>query len=396
MESNNADLSTLKIDRSKKNINPEQKQKTIKLIFSSVIVLILIIIIYYGWTKITTPTIDVTTTVATLQSSSQSNAILTASGYVVAQRKAAVASKGMGRLVYLGVVEGDKVFTNQIIARLEDNDIKAQLAQAQANLKLVEAELLDAENNFNRQKQLLQTGSTSQMQVEAAEFRYKRVLASIELAKAQILAAEVALENTLIRAPFNGTVLTKNADVGEVVAPLGAGINAKAAVVTIADMNSLQVEADVSESNIEKIEVGQSCKITLDAYPGHSYEGYVAKIVPTADRGKATVLVKIGFKHYDKKVLPEMSAKVLFMKDDVQNLNNEKSVLVIPKSALAFRNGNKVVYKLFDDLAKEVIVQTGKEFDSYIEIISGLENGDIIIDKITDEIKNNSKIKVSK
>ncbi|MFZ5948507.1 MAG: efflux RND transporter periplasmic adaptor subunit [Stygiobacter sp.] len=389
------DLSSLKIDRSKKSVNPEQKQKIIKLVLLTILSLIIAFIIYFGWIKLTSSTIEVTTTTATIQSSSQSNAFLTASGYVVAQRKAAVASKGMGRLVYLGVVEGDKVFTNQIIARLEDSDIKAQLEQAEANLKLVESELIDAENNYNRQKQLLQTGSTSQMQVEAAEYRYKRVLASIEVAKAQILSVQVALENTLIRAPFNGTVLTKNADVGEVVAPLGAGINAKAAVVTIADMNSLQVEADVSESNIEKIEVGQNCQITLDAYPEKNYKGYVAKIVPTADRGKATVMVKIGFKEYDKKVLPEMSAKVLFMKNDSKEVENEKTVLVIPKSALAIRNGNKVVYKVFDDKAIEVPVQTGKEFDSYIEIKSGLENGDKIIDKVTDEIKHNSKIKVN-
>ncbi len=389
------DLSSLKIDRSKKSVNPEQKQKIIKLVLLTILSLIIAFIIYFGWIKLTSSTIEVTTTTATIQSSSQSNAFLTASGYVVAQRKAAVASKGMGRLVYLGVVEGDKVFTNQIIARLEDSDIKAQLEQAEANLKLVESELIDAENNYNRQKQLLQTGSTSQMQVEAAEYRYKRVLASIEVAKAQILSVQVALENTLIRAPFNGTVLTKNADVGEVVAPLGAGINAKAAVVTIADMNSLQVEADVSESNIEKIEVGQNCQITLDAYPEKNYKGYVAKIVPTADRGKATVMVKIGFKEYDKKVLPEMSAKVLFMKNDSKEVENEKPVLVIPKSALAIRNGNKVVYKVFDDKAIEVPVQTGKEFDSYIEIKSGLENGDKIIDKVTDEIKHNSKIKVN-
>jgi len=397
VETSNADLSSLKIDRSKKSKNPELKNKYIKIFGWVLTIIVILLIIIFGFNKITEPTIDVRSTTATIQSTSQRNAILTASGYVVAQRKAAVASKGMGRLVYLGVVEGDKVFTNQIIAMLEDNDIKAQLAQAQANLKVVEAELSDAENNYKRQKQLFQTGSTSQVEVEAAEFRYKRVLASIEVAKAQILSAEIALENTLIRAPFNGTVLSKNADVGEVVAPLGAGINAKAAVVTIADMNSLQVEADVSESNIEKIEVGQDCQITLDAYPDHSYNGFVAKIVPTADRGKATVMVKIGFKNYDKKVLPEMSAKVLFLKDNnKENTIVEKPILVIPKSAFGNRNGNTVAYKIINDRAVEVNIKLGKEFDSFVEVLSGLENGDQIIEKIPEELKNNSKIKVIK
>lgn len=394
METKNADLSSLRIDRTQKNVNPEQKQKVIKMIFWTIAVVAIALLIYFGFKNITSPAVEVTLTTATLQSSAQSSAVLTASGYVVAQRKAAVASKGMGRLVFLGVVEGDKVTTDQIIARLEDSDIKAQLAQAQANLKLNQAELKDSENNFNRQKTLLASGATSQMEVDAAESRYYRVLASIDVAKAQVLAAEVSMENTLIRAPFNGTVLTKNADVGEVVAPLGAGANAKAAVVTIADMNSLQVEADVSESNIEKILPNQDCQISLDAYPGHNYAGYVSKIVPTADRGKATVMVKIGFKDYDRRVLPEMSAKVLFLREAMkEELKKEIPSLVIPKTALTKREGQDVVFRIQDEKAVQVPVTTGKEFGAYIEIKTGLENGSQVIDNVTDEIKNGVKIK---
>jgi len=394
METKNADLSSLRIDRTKKNVNPEQKQKTLKTIIWIISVAVFVLLIYFGFKNITSQTIDVTLTTATLQSSAQSSAVLTASGYVVAQRKAAVASKGMGRLVFLGVVEGDKVSTDQVIARLEDSDIKAQLAQAQANLKLNQAELKDAENNFKRQQTLLASGATSQMEVDAAESRYNRVVASIEVAKAQVLAAEVAMENTLIRAPFNGTVLTKNADVGEVVAPLGAGANAKAAVVTIADMNSLQVEADVSESNIEKILPNQDCQISLDAYPGHNYAGYVSKIVPTADRSKATVMVKIGFKEYDSRVLPEMSAKVLFLREAMkEELKKEVPSLVIPKTAVAELDGKKVVYRVQDDKAYQIEITTGKEFGAYIEITSGLENGSQIIDNLNNEIKNGTKVK---
>lgn len=394
METKNADLSSLRIDRTKKEVNPEQKKKMFTTIGWIVTVIVVVLAIYFGFKSITSPAVEITLTTATLQSSAQSSAVLTASGYVVAQRKAAVASKGMGRLVYLGVVEGDKVITDQIIARLEDSDIKAQLAQAQANLKLNQAELKDAENNYNRQKTLLASGATSQMEVDAAESRYNRVVAAIDVAKAQVLAAEVSMENTLIRAPFNGTVLTKNADVGEVVAPLGAGANAKAAVVTIADMNSLQVEADVSESNIEKILPNQDCQISLDAYPGHNYAAFVSKIVPTADRGKATVMVKIGFKEYDARVLPEMSAKVLFLREAMkEELKEEVPSLVIPKTALANRNGSQVVFKVVDEKAVQVPVTTGKELGAYIEITSGLENGTQIIDNVTDEVKNGVKTK---
>jgi RND family efflux transporter MFP subunit len=397
VETKNADLSSLRINRDEKNVNPEQKAKLIRWIISIIVIAAITVILFLLFKSYTSPSIEVKMIVASYQSSAQSSAVLTASGYVVAQRKAAVASKGMGRLVYLEVVEGDKVFTNQVIAKLEDSDIKAQLEQAKANVKFNQADLNDAENNYKRQKELLKAGAASQMELDAAESRYNRVLASIEVAKAQVQAAEVALENTLIRAPFNGTVLTKNADVGEVVAPLGAGANSKAAVVTMADMNSLQVEADVSESNIEKIGTNQECQISLDAYPGHNYAGYVAKIVPTADRGKATVMVKVGFKEYDSRVLPEMSAKVLFLREAMKKeLKNEKPNLVIPKTATVNRNGQQIVFKVKDEKAFQVVVTTGKDFGSYIEINSGLENGDEIIDNPVEEIKDGVKVKINK
>ena len=397
METRNADLSSLRIDRTKKEVNPEQKQKVIRAIVTTVIVLAIISAIYFGFKSFTAPAVEVKLTVATLQSSAQTNAVLTASGYVVAQRKADVASKGTGRLVFLGVVEGDKVTTNQIIARVDDSDIKAQLDQAKANLKLTQAELKDAENNYKRQKALLESGSASQMEFDASEYRYSKVLAAIDVAKAQVQGAEVAMENTLVRAPFNGTVLTKNADVGEVVAPLGAGVNSKAAVVTMADMNSLQVEADVSESNIEKIEPNQECQITLDAYPGHNYAGFVDKIVPTADRGKATVMVKVGFKNYDKRVLPEMSAKVLFLKEAMKSeMENEKPNLIVPKTAVVNRKGELIAFKVREEKAVQVNVTTGKDFGPYIEITSGLESGDEVVENVSSDVKDGVKVKINK
>jgi RND family efflux transporter MFP subunit len=333
LESKNADLNSLRIDRSN-NENEYTKAKKKKLLIwvSTVAVLVIAaIILINAWDSLFSSAIEVSLTTVSLQSPSQSDAVLTASGYVVAQRKAAVASKGTGRLVYLGVVEGDKVKKNQVIARLEDSDIRAQLDEAKANLKLYEAQLLEGENNYRRQKELLEQKIVSESQFEAAETGYRRILASIDLAKAQLQAAEVALENTLIRAPFDGTVLTKNADVGEIVAPLAAGVNSRAAVVTVADMSSLQVEADVSESNIQKITLEQDCEITLDAYSNVRYAGFVAKIVPTADRSKATVMVKVGFKNYDSKVLPEMSAKVIFLKGKEKKSDiSEPPVLMVP------------------------------------------------------------------
>lgn len=396
MEAKNVDLSSLRIDREKKNVNPERKGRTLKRLITVVVVAVLLAAAYIGWKSFTKPAIEVKLTAAVLQSPAQSNAVLTASGYVVAQRKAAVASKGTGRLVYLGVVEGDRVLKEQIIARIDDSDIRAQLEQAKANLKLALADLSDAETNDQRQKKLLAAGLSSQMESDSAESRFKRVQATIEVARALVRQSEVSLENTLIRAPFDGTVLTKNADVGEVVAPLGAGANAKAAVVLLADMTSLEAEIDVSESNIEKIAVNQDCEIRLDAYPDQAYPGFVAKIVPTADRSKATVMVKIGFRNYDKRVLPEMSAKVVFLneKSKGDKIEDNRQFLVVPASAIVRRGGATFVFTVRDEKAVEVPVTTGGTYGSLIEIKTGVVAGTKVVEAPDAGLAAGVKVKV--
>ena len=397
MSTKNADLSSLRIDRSKR-LDAENEGKNRKPVYLiSLIALVVLAIAYFSdlSDKIFSSAVEVRLTSATLQSTSQANAILTASGYVVAQRKAAVASKGMGRLIYLGVVEGDPVKANQVIARLEDQDMKAALDEASANLNVQEAELKVAENNFKRQKELFKEQLASELDVDNAESNYDRVLASIELAKARIRAAEVALENTVIRSPFDGTVLSKNADVGEIVAPLAAGVNSRGAVVTIADMSSLQVETDVSESNIQKIQTGLGCEIALDAYPNKRYAGYIAKIVPTADRAKATVLVKVAFKDYDRQVLPEMSAKVYFISENNSETSaSEENVLVIPETALVVRDGRSLVFKAQDGSAVASEVTTGNKYGAFVSITGGLIDGDRIINHVDEQIKDGTAVVV--
>ncbi|RJP74210.1 MAG: efflux RND transporter periplasmic adaptor subunit [Ignavibacteriales bacterium] len=395
METKSADLSALKINRNEDFNNPKRDYSYYyKRIAVVVVIAILIVAGYFIVKSLMDTSVEVDLTTVVLRSPSESNAILTASGYVVAQRKANVASKGTGRLIYLGVVEGDKVLKNQVIARLDDSDIKAQLDQAKANLKLSEAELKDAERGYERQKELLKSNATTQEAVDAAEARYLKVLASIELMKAGVTGAEVAMENMLIRAPFNGTVLTKNADVGEIVAPLAASASSKAAVVTMADMSSLQVETDVSESNIENIIMNQPCEIILDAYPDKRYPGYVAKIVPTADRSKATVMVKVGFKDYDSRVLPEMSAKVLFMMEGNKKADvTEKAVLVVPTSSIVKKDNKTIIYTIRDGLIEEKIITVGRQFDIYTEITSGLREGDQVVETINEKIKDGVKVK---
>jgi RND family efflux transporter MFP subunit len=323
---------------------------------------------------------EVELTTATLTNPSQANAVLTASGYVVAQVKAAVASKGTGRLEFLGVEEGDRVKKNDIIARLEDNDMVAALEQARANLKVAQAELDDARLTLERTQTLHDRALASTADLDGAKARYQRVQASILAAEAAVRGAEVAVENTRIRAPFDGTVLTKDADVGEVVAPFASSASSRGAVVTMADMTSLQVEADVSESNIIRVEAGQPCEIILDAYPDKRYAGSVHKIVPTADRAKATVLTKVAFKERDQRVLPEMSAKVYFLAKDAKTTPVDATPkLTVPLSAVTTRDDVKLVLLAREGRVVEMPVVTGAILGDRVEIREGLAQGDQVV-----------------
>jgi RND family efflux transporter MFP subunit len=333
---------------------------------------------------------------ATLTYPSQADAVLTASGYVVAQIKAAVASKGSGRLEYLGVEEGDKVIKGQLLARLEDQDVKASLARAEADLAVVKAELQDARLSYERQKTLLASSLTSQAELDAAEARFHRVEASIQSATASVTAAQVALEQTRIRAPFNGTVLTKNADVGEVFAPFAASATSKGAVVTMADMSSLQVEADVSESNIIRVSVGQPCEIILDAYPEKRYPGRVHKIVPTADRAKATVLTKVSFLERDDRVLPEMSAKVVFLNKDAKAAKAGAAPrLTVPLVSVTTRDGKKTVLRIQEGVVTETPVTIGEIINDRIEVLEGLAQGDSIVLRPDPALTTGSRVTAS-
>ncbi len=396
MEAKNADLAALRINRSPEatEAGPAGRVRRWLLIglpTAAILVVGGVFVITGGALRAALP---VRLTPATMVSPMRAGAVLVASGYVVAQRKAAVASKGTGRLVYLGVVEGDRVRTGQVIARIEDADVNAQLAQAQANLQVSRAELHDAQRSLARERLLADSGASSQASVDAAEARYERVKASIAAAEAAVLAAQVSLENTVIRAPFDGTVLTKNADVGEVVAPLAASAFSKSAVVTIADLRSLQVEADVAESNLEAISAGQPCEIVLDAYPDARYPGLVAKIVPTADRAKATVQVKVAFRSYDARVLPEMSAKVHFQPRPSRAAVDTQPILVVPSTAVAERNGRSVVFVVESGRALEVPVVVGRQVGPSVAIREGLRPGVQVVDSVSARLRGGAKVTV--
>jgi RND family efflux transporter MFP subunit len=350
--------------------------------------------------------VEIETATVTLQYPSSSFTLLNASGYVVAQRKAALAAKATGRLEWLGVEEGSRVKSGEIIARLEGRDSEAMQKQAAASVTSASAlldqakvEFRDAVRSLKRAKELLSQGVVSQADFDTAEARENRARAAVAaatanlaVARAALGGADVSLDYTRIRAPFDGVVLTKNADVGDIVTPLGAAANAKASVVTIADLASLRVEVDVSESSLEKVKPGQSCEILLDALPQERFMGQVHTIVPTADRSKATVMVKISFLERDQRILPEMSAKVAFLERPVGS-GEQKPKVMLPKAAVVTRDGKSFVYLLKGETVVEAKIET---FDLQRDLIEvkGVKPGDKIALKPLEKLSNGAKIKI--
>ena len=397
------ELSRLRID--KKGVTPRRKKvKRYGLIlFAGAVLLALLLLYQKGFL---TPSIDVQVASVQKYYPSQMYTLLNASGYVVAQRKAAVAAKITSQLVYLGVEEGSRIKEGQVIARLENQDAEAAKARAEATvqaakygLKEAQAELKVAQLAYQRKKQVVDQGFVSELEYDEAEARYRKAQEAVAVRQAELEASRAALEEAearvsyaYIRAPFDAVVLTKDADVGDIITPLGAAANAKAAVVTIADMDSLQVEADVSESNIEKVEVGQPCEIQLDALPGIRFRGKVHMIVPTADRSRATVMVKVAFLELDPRILPEMSATVAFLSRQVPK--QQESFTAIPISAVVDRDGRKAVYVVRDGRAVEMTVEPGKKYGDMISVHDGLKVGEKVI-LTTGKVKNGSKVSVA-
>ncbi|MFO1343378.1 MAG: efflux RND transporter periplasmic adaptor subunit [Burkholderiales bacterium] len=330
----------------------------------------------------------------------QAYTLLNATGRVVAARKAAVSTKATGRLEFLGVQEGSVVKAGQVLARLEALDVsatrdqaRAGVAAAKANLEQGKAELVDAEANYRRTDDLFRKNFVSAAQLDTARARLDRAKASmvslnaaIGVADAQTRAATVSVEQTLIRAPFDGVVLTKNANVGDIITPFSSAADSKGAVVTMADMSTLEVEVDVTEASIGKVVVGGPCEITLDALPEVRLLGEVSRIVPTVDRAKATVLVKVAFVERDPRTLPDMSAKAAFLKQKPLEADR-KAVAAVRKEALVERDGKAAVFVFDGKTVKLTAVSKGRDLGDSIEV-NGVKSGDRVVLKPADKLRD--------
>ena len=362
-----------------------------------------------AWFALQPRAVTVQTTSVVTTYPSQQFVLLNATGYVVAQRKAAISSKATGRLEWLGVAEGSRVKAGDIIARIDARDVVAQGESAQANVRAARAALeqalaeeRDALAQLKRNQDLLARGFVSAASVDTAQARAERATAGVGNARATIGAAEamsrnaqVVVDYTVIRAPFDGVILSKSANVGDLVTPFSNAADSKGAVVSMADMSTLEVEADVAESSLSKVTVGQPAEILLDALPDTRFRGRISRIVPTVDRAKATVMTKVKFDAIDPRILPEMSAKVSFLSQDV-TAEQQKPMVAVATDAIVQRDGRAVVFVIKDDIATAVPVTTGKKVGDLTGITGDVKSGDKVVQKPTENFASGALVKVAK
>lgn len=355
---------------------------------------------------------EVRVTSVVQSTASQQHVELTASGYVVAQRRAAVSSKAAGRLMELHVREGSPVRKGQLIARLDDSDVRAAMLaaqagvhQAEAGVRQAEVELTNAQAELRRSQGLQAQGFISPQAVDAAQTRVNAALAArsaaqatLAQAKAQLQVQQVNADFTEIRAPFDGVVLVKNANVGDMITPMSSAAGAQGAVVTMADMSTLEVEADVSEGNLSKARPGQPVEITLDALPQARFRGRVVGIVPTVDRAKATVMTKIQFEQLDTRILPEMSAKVAFLSRPI-TAADQLPLLAVNPQAVVERGGRKVVLRVSGATGEETVeavpVTPGRKLGDVVEVSGSLRSGDRVVLQPPPQLEHGARVKLA-
>ncbi|MFO1325645.1 MAG: efflux RND transporter periplasmic adaptor subunit [Burkholderiales bacterium] len=361
-----------------------------------------------GWYAMQPKVLAVQTTPVVTTFPSQQFVVLNATGYVVAQRKASISSKATGRLEWLGVAEGSRVKAGDVIARIDARDVVAQSQSAQASVRAAKAALTqaqaeetDALAQLKRAQDLLAKGFVSAASVDTAKARADRAVAGVANAKENISAAEanarnseVSVDYTIIRAPFDGVILSKSANVGDLVTPFSNATDSKGAVVSMADMSTLEVEADVAESSLAKIKVGQPAEIVLDALPDSRFRGRISRMVPTIDRAKATVMTKVKFDEIDPRILPEMSAKVSFLSQDVAP-EQQKPLVAVGADALAQRDGRTVVFAVRDGKAVAVPVTPGAKVGDLTAITGAVKSGEKVVLRPPPELANDMLVKVA-
>ena len=398
-----SDLSRLRIDRTATPLRRRRRRRWVWLA-----VLAVLAIGGGAWFALQPRVDTVQTTPVITAYPSQQYVVLNATGYVVAQRKAAISSKATGRLEWLGVAEGSRVKEGEVIARIDNRDVVAQSEGAQAsvraaraNVEQAEVERANAQVEFRRNQELVDKNFISKSALDNAKARLDRGQAGVASAKANLNVAlanarnaQVSVDFTQIRAPFDGVILSKSANVGDLVTPFSNAADSKGAVVTMADMSTLEVEADVSESSLAKVRVGQPAEIVLDALPDTRFRGHISRMVPTVDRAKATVMTKVKFDEIDPRILPEMSAKVSFLSQEVTPAQ-QKALIAVSPDAIVQRDGRAVVFVMREGRAVAVPVTPGVRVGDATAVTGELKSGDKAIVKPAPALRDGALVKIA-
>jgi RND family efflux transporter MFP subunit len=359
------------------------------------LVLVLLLVGAGGWWWVGRPQAASvrTLTVKEDERGGSAGTVLNATGYVTARRRATVSSKVTGKVIEVRVEEGMAVREGQVLARLDDSTIRAELALAEAELAAArrsvtesEVRLAEARLNLNRTQQLVKEGVSGTASLDAAQAEVDSIAARVEVGRQQVDVAERAvgvrrteLDDTIIRAPFSGVAISKDAQPGEMVSPVSAGGGfTRTGIGTIVDMSSLEIEVDVNESYINRVKPSQRVEAVLDAYPDWRIPAHVITTVPTADRQKATVLVRVAFDTLDPRILPDMGVKVAFLEERPAD-EPRRARLAIPKAAIRTIDGQTIVFVLKGGKVERRAVRLGAEASEQIEVLTGLAAGEQIV-----------------
>jgi RND family efflux transporter MFP subunit len=383
------DLAALRIDRA-----PERPARRWVLWVVALIVTVAAGYAAWRWAGRERP-IEVETVAVAERAAGTQAAVLNASGYVTARRRATVSSKITGKIVEVNVEEGMAVREGQVLARLDDATLKASLALAEARVEAArravqesEVRLAEARVTLGRQNQLVKEGLATVAEADAAKAEADSLDARILAAREQVRVAErqvelerTNLDDTIIRAPFSGVAISKDAQPGEMVSPVSAGGGfTPTGICTLVDMRSLEIEVDVNESYINRVKDGQGVTAVLDAYPDWQIPARVITTVPTADRQKATVLVRIGFTTLDPRLLPDMGVKVTFLRDGGEgDAPAARPVTLVPKAAIVTAGGQSYVFVVAGGVVDRRAVTTGGLDGDRLEVLAGVAAGERVV-----------------
>ena len=366
------------------------------------------------WLWLGGKTLEVTTVVVEEDSSGPSlgNSVLNASGYVVARRLSTVASKVTGRVLEIFVEEGMTVEKDQVVASLDPVNTQTMLTMAERELDAsrrslaeIEVRLAEARRNLERNEALIKQQLVSQTALDASRAEVNATAARLEAARAQVKVAESSLairrndfNDLQVRAPFKGVILSKDAQPGEMISPLSAGGGfTRTGIATIVDMDSREIEVDVNEAYINRVKSNQRVEATLDAYPDKSLPAHVVNIVPTADRTKATVRVRIGFDQLEPFILPDMGIKVRFLDDQPAPaaVAQQGPRMRIPAVAVTRTDGEAFVWVVRDNRVERRAVSVGAESEGQVEILAGVASGDELVSPVVPGLEDGGKIKLA-